>query len=399
MKKLTGRYKRTLLHRSKKRQKKLRKRLSRDRYYLLVTAWDGEREEIVVCRKPPMLPPNDINFGQNIDQTLEFLKLVRERIGRKRRAGSRPLTWIRRYKNRRSQIGAFYDYSVIQCLAVGPALVMAASYDRARRLVGKTPPAINYASWGASAIQTFFEIGFFDLIGQTENPAIVLEYNNKASNEIKIIKAISGINANGLEGCSMAIASLLVFLRLSDDDRDFYVPEINTAISEAMINVAKHAYPQDYVKNSNYDTLNQWWMTARADRANSSITIAVYDQGASIPGTLPSRGWFKNAVQAHMELLIPGFRHSADYRKMDPEYINFSMKPGKTQTNDRQRGLGLPQMQELIDQCNGGSLTVLSRSGYYRYNKHSGIEKKFLAVELEGTLIEWHLSLPDRNTP
>jgi hypothetical protein len=396
MKKLSARHKRLLVYRSRKRLNRIKKRKLPKNKMFSVLLWDGEREEVAVCRIQPMPPPEQIDFDQNIIPTLDFLKSVRDRVGKKKTAGSRRLSWIRRYQNRPPQIGAFYDFGLIKNLAVAPALVVAASYDRAKRIVGTTPPAVNYTKWGQSALQTFYEIGFFDLIGQKQNNALVAEYERKASNQIKIVKAISGINANGLEHCSREISSLLDFLELDNEAVEFYIPEINTAISEAMINVAKHAYPEQYVSDSPYDTVNQWWMTARADRHASSITIVVYDQGASIPGTLPRRGWFKDIIQEFMEIFVQGFEYSEEARHMDHHYINYSMKPGKTQTKERERGLGLPQMRELIDQCKGGSLTIVSRSGLYRYSKHAGIESKLLPVELEGTLIEWHLSLPYR---
>ncbi|MFT9092177.1 MAG: hypothetical protein ABF479_14440, partial [Gluconacetobacter sp.] len=122
-----------------------------------------------------------------------------------------------------------------------------------------------------------------------------------------------------------------------------YIPDINTAVSEAMINVSRHAYPQEYSVKSIYDTVNQWWITARADKINHTINIVIYDQGASIPGTLPYKGRFQEMVEVYIKPLLPEFKYSDDFRRMDHEYINYSMKPGRTQTQNPERGLGLPQ--------------------------------------------------------
>ena len=137
-------------------------------------------------------------------------------------------------------------------------------------------------------------------------------------------------------------------------------------------------------------------MSARADRGSNKLTIVVYDQGATIPGTLPHRDWFQRQVSSIMKAIIPSFDYGKQ-RTIDHEFINYSMKKGKTQTGDAQRGLGLPQMRDLIDICPDGTLSVVSRQGLYRYAKGTGVFKCPLKIGLDGTLIEWELTLPRGN--
>ena len=58
----------------------------------------------------------------------------------------------------------------------------------------------------------------------------------------------------------------------------------------------------------------------------------------------------------------------------------------------------LDEMQSLIDICPDGTLSILSRRGLYKYGKGMGVFKRSLDYELEGTLIEWELTLPGRRT-
>ncbi len=408
MKKLSDRYKRTLLFRSRRSVKvsksRRAKRQPKQVHYnsqttvfqpFVAKAWDGNEEQEVLCMKQPISPPHHINFDDYIEETLSFLQAVRDKIGRKRLEGATRPTWIKVKQGRIPRIHGFYDYSQISSISISAALVVAACYDRAARISGKAPPAINYPQWPQSVFRVLFDVGFFEFIGhiKSEDSDLCRHRGNDGSG--KIMSAISGKNANGLEECSGEIFNLLKFLSFKDDAAEVILADVNSAISEAMINVARHAYPDDFVQESEYDTVNQWWMTAQADRENRTLTIVVYDQGATIPGTLPRREWFKRAVEGAMRQVIPDFSYSSERRARDHEFINYSVKEGKTQTGDHQRGLGLPQMQSLIDLCDDGSLTIVSRAGLYKYGKNTGVHKRALPTELEGTLIEWHLSLPE----
>lgn len=345
--------------------------------------------------REPVAPPKNIDFDGGLKETLPFLAKIKEQIGKKRIPGANRPSWIK-YKNGRiPRLHGFYDYSQISTISISAALVIAACYDRAARISGKAPPAINYFQWPQEVFRVLYDVGFFEFIGhvKTQNPNLALHRENDGSH--KIISAISGKNANGLEECSGEIYNLLTFLSYNETKATEILADVNSAVSEAMINVARHAYPEDFVEQSPYDTVGQWWMTAQADREDRTLRIVLYDQGATIPGTLPFRSWFKETVEAAMQQIIPSFKHSPDYRALDHEYINHSMKEGKTQTGDKQRGLGLPQMQSLIDLCDDGSLTIVSRGGLYKYSKNIGTHTQALPVDLEGTLVEWHLSLPE----
>lgn len=362
-----------------------------------VSLWDGTAERVALCLRPPKIPPQNINFAEDVEETLIFLKNIRDGLGKRRQKSRKMPIWLKERDHKIPTISGFFDYSKINTISISAALVLASCYDRAKRLTNRVPPAINYADWPSQVFQTLYDVGFFEFIGHSgEMGTSVLGevYRRKSADHVQIMSAITGRNANGLEACSIEIERLLKFISPLKNDAGDLLPEINTAISEAMINVSRHAYPDEFVESSVYDTVGQWWMTARADQGLRRLTIVVYDQGATIPGTLPHRAWFQNTIENVMRAVIPAFIYDDTRRTHDHEYINYSMQKGKTQTGERERGLGLPQMRELIDLCRDGTLTVVSRAGLYRYSKGTGVSKRPLQTELEGTLVEWELFLP-----
>jgi anti-sigma regulatory factor (Ser/Thr protein kinase) len=287
-------------------------------------------------------------------------------------------------------IRSFFDFSTIDSLSTAVALIITSDYDRAKRLTGKVPPAVNLDQWGDDAFKVLYEIGFFEIMGYVPGDHPSVRYHDIEGGRFRLMQIMSGRNADELENVAMGINGLLEYLGQAQAQRDLSV-EINSAVGEAMINVARHAYPKEFTAHNHNRTVNRWWVTARADRTSNTLTIVIYDQGATIPGTLPRRAWFKEFVEGFMRKLG---RTDAPLGDLDHEYIAYSMLRGKTQTDEPGRGEGLPEMQDLIDFCGTGCLRILSRGGAYTYEPDSGVSKIRLPIHIEGTLVEWVLKLP-----
>lgn len=374
---------------NKPRRRKNRAKLNKEIFIPLnVTAWNGETVENIICLRKPTNPPKILSFHDNIGQTLKFLRQVKNGVHSRSRDAN--INWIERPKGKTPRINNYIEFCEIEHISPSVALVLAAIYERAKVAIGKTPPAINFENWGQQVFQTFYEIGFFEIIGHNTALEIIEFYDERVDASYRVSKTITGSNANELQTASDIVVSLLRYLELSEAISDTIITEVNGAISEAMINVSRHAYPDSFIGSQSSICLKKWWMTAKASKADNRLTIALYDQGATIPGTLPKQVWYQEMVSTVMNKLAP---FSAP-RIVDHEFINYSMLRGNTQTGHAGRGLGLPQMQELIDSCTDGRLTVISRQGLYRYDKNAGVFKQRLDMALEGTLIEWELTLP-----
>jgi len=169
--------------------------------------------------------------------------------------------------------------------------------------------------------------------------------------------------------------------------RKFSLP-LNSALSEAMVNVRMHAYPDNY--RFQFKHIDRWWITGSADRVSRTITIAIYDQGASIPVTF-ARLNAREAARAYIEQSI---RKVSDHPfQQDGIHIEAAMKYGRSQSGLTQRGKGLPQMQEAIDVIGNGRLVILSRGGAYIYEDGRS-ELRTFRYSVGGTLIQWSLQVP-----
>ena len=389
MKKLTPRYKIWLLRRMRKSRKKLNKIRDRAREVHIVQAWFGEEIEEMISDRRPNLPPSTLCLKSNPDETLSFLEDWRKRFRAINPSNTNvKFEWFKRPKNPRAKkrINGFTDFSYIQEISTALSLLLTAEYDRVRQLIGGVPPTINLHEWKTPVFRRLFEIGFFDVLGLTKG----VEDRYVTSGDIKTMKIISGSNASELQTASESILELSRFLGNEKPISADVEIALNNALSEAMINVSKHAYPDDHVFRHRH--IGKWWVTASVDRVRRELTIVIYDQGATIPITFPKKD-FSQSVRDFFESVLttePEF----DYAN-DGSYIEGAMKPGRSQTNQKFRGLGLPEMKDLIDICGQGSLRIFSRGGECYYAFGQRLQRRSRRYSIGGTLIEWTLYLPN----
>jgi len=397
MKKLSVRYWKWLRFRARKslRRKKLsikaesgsRARIIRGAHH--VTAWLGDVEEEVVSRRAPAVPPAELCVHSNPAETLSLLGRLRNSLQLKNALNyPERYLWLRNAKTPRGlrSIPSYIDFSVIKRMSPAAALVVTAEYHRAAEIIGSAPPAIDLHRWGNGAFIPLFRLGFFEAIGH-------LEYGGEALNqydEIKYLKAVSGKNGADLPRISLSLMELAGFLENGEPDRTTRV-ELNNAIGEAIVNVARWAYPDDH--QFDFPHLSNFWVTGAADRRNNSFTVVIYDQGITIPVSYPRKA-LKQAAMDYLKSLL-----SVDTKfafQDDSAYIDCAMKFGNSQSDQVHRGQGLPQMRELIDVVQGGALTICSRGGLWHYEYGKPIVRSSYPDSVGGTLIEWKLFLPER---
>lgn len=390
MKKLTGRYKRWLVRRARigsRTQRRTRtKTISNQRH--VVTAWFGDRVEEVLCVREPRRPPSVICLHENAVETLSFFDEWRSKHAIKSTvANPQRYEWVGKptRNGRLGRIKGYVDYSVIKSISTASALIIAAEYDRAAKLIGSVPPTINLDDWSEQVFSKLYELGFFEIVGLSQDVGQLYQ----DSGNVRTMRIVSGTNAADLQRTSEDLIALSKFIDEGGPLSEDIVSALNSALSEAMVNVSRHAYPQDY--GFSYQHVGSWWVTASAHRGNRRLTVVMYDQGASIPVTLPKKRWTRAVQDFVMRNLT---LHKEFEYQDDAAYIEGAMRRGETQTAEPGRGEGLPQMMELIDICGAGSLTIWSRGGVCRYVPGRGIERTSHRSSVGGTLIEWVIDLP-----
>lgn len=389
MRKLTKRYKRWLLHRAQAHKKNKAGRLERLRERHYVWGWDGGERERLLAERRADTPPSEICFISNPDESIKFLAGIRSksRAVETEDAWGRPVFVAKpRSPNGMKRVRKYWDFSKVKKISTAAALVLTAEYDRLAQIAHQTPPTIDLERWSHPFFKRMYEIGFFEVVGLTEDVASLY----RTDGDVQTMRIISGMNANQLQQASECIRDLIRFIDTAASLRPDAELALNNALSEAMANVSAHAYPVGH--EFKYRHVGKWWVTASADRLTRELSIVIYDQGASIPVTYAR----KELSQEVKDVLASIFRPEPTFEfANDGAYIQTAMLPGKSQTNQRNRGYGLPEMKTLVDICEWGSLRILSRGGEakYEYGKNS-LDSTSRDVSVGGTLIEWTLRIP-----
>ena len=388
MKKLTPTFEKWLRNRRRRQSGQLRRKKNRVPKAHIVQAWYGGEIENVVSENLPKVPPSILCFEKNSAETLRFLDGWRNSFRSiKPSEAHKKFEWFKAPKSGGSKrrITSYSDFSQISELSASAALILTAEYDRVAHLIGDVPPTINLDEWDTTVFRSLFEIGFFEVLKLSQDVAD--QY--VTSGDVKTMRIVSGSNASELALASSGIQSLSAFIDEESPISEDVEVALNNALSEAMINVSKHAYPDDH--EFRYRHIDKWWVTASADRVKRVLTIVIYDQGASIPVTFPKKTLSKSVL----DYLTSALRLSPEFEfENDGAYIEGAMMPGKSQTGQSFRGLGLPEMKDLVDICGDGSLRIFSRGGECYYRAGDRLERHSRQESAGGTLIEWKLFLP-----
>ena len=177
---------------------------------------------------------------------------------------------------------------------------------------------------------------------------------------------------------------------LSDEvtSKDISIPvrfqkKIFRALSEAMLNVHHHAYPglKYMTVRRLKDRKGKWWLGAQYNKNDGKLSFVIYDMGQGIPATLPRN--YKNTY-------IQKFTNPQQNCN-DAELIFAATQAGKTSTNKKHRGKGLPDMHQIIEN-NRGELQIFSGYGHYFYANNNSF-KTNRGLQCIGTLVIWTIDV------
>ncbi|WP_164871424.1 ATP-binding protein [Paracoccus sp. Arc7-R13] len=359
-----------------------------------VELWTAEGIKKAFSLRPATMPPACLCFDQNADDTLEFFENLRRRsplLAGSKKTGDDAWYVKRRYgdpsKGELRRILGYIDFSGISYLSTAAAVVLTADYMRLAKLGASVPPAVNIDEWSTPVFRKLFEIGFFSVVGMTEEMGAY--YSERDGGRIRVLPIMTGTNAAELGEIAERLQDMPRFIQEGSNGLSEDVElALNSALGEAMINVAEHAYSEGY--RFLYKHVGRWWVTAEANRENHTITVIIYDQGATIPVTLPRRMLWHSIRQYATQML--GLPDGPEF-KLDGAYIEGAMRLGTSSTGENNRGYGLPQMKDVVDVCGAGSIKVFSRGGMCKYDS-SGYTNFSYPNSIGGTLIEWTIELP-----
>ena len=267
MKRLSPRYKNWLIYRARKPF-----RTRRQNRWRWATVANQQGLKIARVLSQPM--PTVLCLENAYESTVGFISELRLRsmlspgpavqLEMARRRGR--VGWVRNYR----------DFSQLTDITPGAALIVAAEYDRARHLSGVPLSAVDTDQWHPEVYATLQVLGFFEVLGVQNAPVLDLPpgffiqpmASEMAANSRSAIDQIVDLfgKAGGDEALRVALCG---------------------AVVDALENVKDHAYPREQFAGVKH--IPNWWFTGAADSNNRSLILGIYDQGITIPVSLPSR--------------------------------------------------------------------------------------------------------------
>jgi len=306
MKKLTLRYKKILLYRSRREMARRASSAALVRPFAVRAL--GPTVFAPFLRRGRELvieAPTDFHLTSNYEEVVKFLNSIRRMV-------------ILGARSRR--LRRVIDLSPIRSIGLGAAVVLAAEADRWRRTLGIRPVPYHPESWSEPVKTMVDALGIFELMGPKPLPA----YETSDGLLTMPLRTGDGPAEMGPEADDF-LTCLIDLVGPLRGQQAFY-----DGICEAILNVCNHAYdPRFYRLSQPHWIGRRWWAAGGYDRPRKEITILVYDQGAGIPGTLPaSKIW-------------GAFRRALLGDPSDADVIDAALRYRITRTEAEERGEGL----------------------------------------------------------
>ncbi|RVT99115.1 hypothetical protein EOD42_03130 [Rhodovarius crocodyli] len=345
---------------------------------------------------PGLKMPANFCLDSNYAEVSAFLEKMRESLHQGMEK------WIAkgRPKSNNAIITKWFDFSTIQRITPSAALVLAAEFDRLRLIGQRGLIAIDVHKWNPDVLSTLRRLGLFE-IWEMDPPSY--DYLENDSDNLFIIPMRSGHEVLGQAASQLngeianvvieVVKSSLIGKTYSDAELDEIWDDkagnIYIILIEAMDNVINHAYTDD--KINGLRTVKRWWMTAAIDRLRSKLTVAIYDQGISIPVSLPYSENYPKIKGLIRDFL--GVEHDIENPRHDGVAIRQATEASRSSTGEAHRGKGLAVMVSFIDKCRDGRLRILSRHGEFIHEKGLGGYVNAHQTSMGGTLLEWEVQL------
>ena len=265
---------------------------------------------------------------------------------------------------------AYADFAAIEHIGPGAGLVLAAEVHKYAQARARLTEVHDHL-WAENVRTYFLETGLFDLLRIDPNEVTTKPSKGDPRTTLKYAmgRTTHGRDAKLLIGRLQELSGHSVGPR----------PAVYAAIAEALANVS-HAYPNWY-KSWPYRASKQWWASGFWDATRNAVGLQLYDQGASIPATLPK--------QTYWPRLLKGLDREATPSGL----IAAAMEYGRTSTGQQGRGKGLAEMANWIEMTGSGFLRILSGGGEVTYRPGRKITRLNHDAPFFGTLVQWEVSV------
>jgi hypothetical protein len=310
-----------------------------------------------------LILPDTMNFSSHYNSTINYINTIRE------------------FTTHHSSKYCYKLYRVIfsplKKISTSAALVLTAELsrwdDNSRNLL---KPEID--DWDTDILRRFKQLGFFNLFNGSPKHLTTLENDTSKVNLVQYIKGRCGDS----EKTRLLKSGLRDIIGESIDKWTF----LSGGVSEAITNVTHHAYPasKGYQEEDKY-----WYLTGAHNTDTRELKIVFYDQGVTIPGSLPASEVWERLLSALSKIPLVD-------RHKDETMLKAAVELERTSTGEGDRGKGLPDLLQFIKQRKNGYLSIISSKGLYKYsfnNNKEHIKTERFNEPTRGTLIIWKVTL------
>lgn len=188
-----------------------------------------------------------------------------------------------------------------------------------------------------------------------------------------------------------------IFTNIKGKLTDELTRSVYTGVTEAMTNCHHHAYEGMDLPDAQ---LKKWWMFSREDA--SSLQVLFCDLGIGIPHSLYREG--ETIDSSWFDTLTNWMRNQRKNGKIinDALKIKAAIEIGRSRTKMGNRGKGLQQMVQILDEISNGNalVRIISGKGVYRRRPKgkSSVETPLplsndKKAAIKGTMICWSIPL------
>lgn len=356
--------------------RKIQNKLRNSAHTVTLALRDGRSVTALARQSVPV--PTVLCFDRNFEGTLAFLRNVRNSVLKKAVEFCN-----KKNKNKHDHFISYYDFSNLNFISPAAALVIAAIYDRAMYISKQPISTINEDMWKPHIRAHLSSLGFYDILN-------IRPPEDFPKDDLKILKFKTGRLADG-EPAEKLQETMAELLPQEASDLLFYA-EPYSGMLEAILNSNNWAYPEG--QEWDYPQKPNWWLTGAVDINAKRVTVVAFDQGVTIPASLPTSIFYEKADMIISRAVRRwGGDGKADYLGIDGITLHAAMKLARSKTGLPQHGKGLHTMIEVAERSRHGRLRIISRRGVYVWETERRAEKFVTNTQLDGTLIEWTLEL------
>ncbi len=331
--------------------------------------------------------PATFCLDDNFDETLAFLARLRSHLldDAMLRQLSPNASPAKDSTQRPARLRSYIDFGDMRRITTTAALIMAALYHRKKFITGRRLWTVDEQRWKPEVVDMLLQVGFKELLQMKERKGSVVQRG-----ATKTLQFLSGELADG-PSVGKLQQSLLELLS-SDEQEQLLDIQPYGGIFEAILNSHEHAYPNDQAWD--HAPLKCWWITGSVDSEKGLVTVVAYDQGISIPASLPRWEHFGRVRRLMGRLAVrAGLKQDLDSPTYDGVAIRLAMVIARSSTGLAHRGKGLNTLLEVAQRASWGRLRVLSRNGEFVWTTGQRSQTRSHAQSIGGTLVEWQLRL------